>query len=1071
MVSYETKIEDVVYDPQSLRVTMALGEPNIHTLILDGLKNGVVAFNDQVVIKRGTETLFSGIIEKLSFKVDTKDTIIVGKGESYRAFRKTYTGSFVDATLLDILCDILNDTDIQDTANVTGESVGTGDGSTKVFYLDNDLVKYNSETIYQDGSPLGGYQTPSSASASSSGDSTIFSEGFESYNLGDLNGQGGWSGATEFDVTDTLAQEGTQSCLCGDPGASDKFIEKSLPQKTSLTLTYYVRVSGYNERAWVQLYEDATRIMYVEVSDIDDKIIAPNWFEVGVLHNHWYKIEITIYSNNTYDLSVDDTQKVTGGSLENALTNGINKIKLAQYDAAGQGASTKAYWDNFTITAAGDPSLSIDEDTGTYWIPDPANEAGAWIKWDIGSVKGLGGCRVYFGADAAYRPTALKIEISTDDITYTEKVTVSSDPGSGWDEYTFTGSARYIRLTVTTHGSSGTKIYEFDHYEKGYSLDYAYGKITFDAAPGVGVAITADYTYYVTGTIDDSKTEGSSKKWDTVSDFNLWTLDIDLDNEGGYIKQKCYPYQDGSMTDLSQIDLCSGGPAIDPWTVILQYVTEGTVDAWKADGWLKMELAFNASDTAWGEQEVEWTFTDVPDGVITIKWNEVSAQGVNPSHITIKFKVDNVWQTVVDRDYSYGTHTYTGKYKGQNVQGVRVYQKAYGQYGVGCYYHVWIDEVTAYNYQIRVYGKNGDIVKVYEGATLLDTETVGVSGYVDPAIVDCSGLPFNGDIKINDGTTERSWSVSNIARLDTYKLRNYQATQWARSPNFKPANSGGWDQLKSSAVEGSGNDIQFYVIDPNNGDAVLLGPINYEDLPYDISAVTQEEIAVKVKFINNGKVTDQAVDWVQLDYSTGGIDITFTNEIAYKAIKKVSEVFIRDFYFDLNGLINIVTERTRDKTSIEFKHGDNLEIISVEDDFFSYANKITVLGDGVSATTQDDSKIAELGGEPKGVIHKTFVNKDLKDANTCGGYAEWLLDAKSKSNVVVKAKITGLNEALLPGDKVHVNTSVLNDNIKISKITYSYGAGGEDVEIEFRYFIPRITDYLRDIDLTKRWTL
>lgn len=111
---------------------------------------------------------------------------------------------------------------------------------------------------------------------------------------------------------------------------------------------------------------------------------------------------------------------------------------------------------------------AIDEDTAIQWRPTPANEAGAWLRLDTGALKIIGGCRIYWGADAAYRPTAYTIQVSEDGTTWTTVVTeTAAAPESAWKEYSWNSRyARYIRLLVGTHGASGTEIYEADYYSR-----------------------------------------------------------------------------------------------------------------------------------------------------------------------------------------------------------------------------------------------------------------------------------------------------------------------------------------------------------------------------------------------------------------------------------------------------------------------------------------------------------------------------------------------------------------------------------------------------------------------------
>lgn len=111
-------------------------------------------------------------------------------------------------------------------------------------------------------------------------------------------------------------------------------------------------------------------------------------------------------------------------------------------------------------------TYSVDDDTGTSWMPDPSNEAGAWISWDMGSVKYSKGCRIYWGSEAPYRPSEYKIWVSENGTDWTEVVhETEAPPASAWKTYSWdVQQIRYFTLSIMTHGASGTKVYETDEY-------------------------------------------------------------------------------------------------------------------------------------------------------------------------------------------------------------------------------------------------------------------------------------------------------------------------------------------------------------------------------------------------------------------------------------------------------------------------------------------------------------------------------------------------------------------------------------------------------------------------------
>lgn len=145
--------------------------------------------------------------------------------------------------------------------------------------------------------------------------------------------------------------------------------------------------------------------------------------------------------------------------------SGPQTIDLGVWDT-GLNFGTSAFdvWFDNMRKLDGAAVSSIDDNIATKWQPSPANESGAWINWNLGTIKGVRGSRIYWGANEDYRPTAYHIQTSDDNSSWTTVVTeISAAPASAWKEYSWTQAfARYVKLTVDTHGASGTEIFEMD---------------------------------------------------------------------------------------------------------------------------------------------------------------------------------------------------------------------------------------------------------------------------------------------------------------------------------------------------------------------------------------------------------------------------------------------------------------------------------------------------------------------------------------------------------------------------------------------------------------------------------
>ncbi|MCD6511514.1 MAG: discoidin domain-containing protein [Thaumarchaeota archaeon] len=145
---------------------------------------------------------------------------------------------------------------------------------------------------------------------------------------------------------------------------------------------------------------------------------------------------------------------------------GIHTVKIVLSIANNPAGTWGCNFDYVRSDAPLGAGRAIDDDTGTYWQPDPANEGGAWIEVDIGQLEIVGAIRVYF-PDASYIPASFKISVSEDGSSWEDVLTGQSGE-VGWNEYSFNARyVRYIRLTVEDYGSaSGIKVGEIDYYSQ-----------------------------------------------------------------------------------------------------------------------------------------------------------------------------------------------------------------------------------------------------------------------------------------------------------------------------------------------------------------------------------------------------------------------------------------------------------------------------------------------------------------------------------------------------------------------------------------------------------------------------
>ena len=206
------------------------------------------------------------------------------------------------------------------------------------------------------------YYGKSGDTSDSNGTNTFeFFDDFDSYTDGDLNGQGGWSGSSIFDVQSTIAQSG--KAIRGD-ASNHYYISRVTDDFNSGIVTFYMRLEGNMNSPYslVRFYEGATikldMMLFNPFRYLDSGGANSNLpISTAAAANTWYKVEIAFdASTNKYEsIKIDDVEKTSGGVASLAFTK-INKIELC-YINGGAGAT---HYDNFRVRkyAATEPAFS-----------------------------------------------------------------------------------------------------------------------------------------------------------------------------------------------------------------------------------------------------------------------------------------------------------------------------------------------------------------------------------------------------------------------------------------------------------------------------------------------------------------------------------------------------------------------------------------------------------------------------------------------------------------------------------------------------------------------------------------
>lgn len=248
---------------------------------------------------------------------------------------------------------------------------------------------------------------------------------------------------------------------------------------TGKTLTYV--------RFYLKKTDAPEGTLYVRVRRVsDDGIIETSATTLDVTtittDYAWYQFALTCAPSEEVRICAE----FSGGEGSNEVYVGLQNTdvcdgQVSTYFGSWGESATKDC--TIILCAAGAANDAKDEDLATFWVPDPANEAGAWLKLNLGSVKYIGGCRIYWGSEVAYQPTEYKIYTSPNDSDWTEVIhETEAAPASAWKEYNwYVQKAQYIKMIVTTHGASGTKVYEVDEYstdQDGVILTHGHGGLS-----------------------------------------------------------------------------------------------------------------------------------------------------------------------------------------------------------------------------------------------------------------------------------------------------------------------------------------------------------------------------------------------------------------------------------------------------------------------------------------------------------------------------------------------------------------------------------------------------------------
>ena len=166
---------------------------------------------------------------------------------------------------------------------------------------------------------------------------TILIDDFNSYNDGNLHGQGDWDGNTEFQVQGTTVFKGTKAVEVAHQNAW-RIITKIGTARTNSRVTVYIRRSSVSANGNLAFYiRDATadRILVMEEEGAISYYDGSKYNKFGdVSNNTWHYIQIEWRtSDKKARYNLDDGEWTDWATPLSAWGDGgLDRLKLGHYD-------------------------------------------------------------------------------------------------------------------------------------------------------------------------------------------------------------------------------------------------------------------------------------------------------------------------------------------------------------------------------------------------------------------------------------------------------------------------------------------------------------------------------------------------------------------------------------------------------------------------------------------------------------------------------------------------------------------------------------------------------------------
>jgi len=212
----------------------------------------------------------------------------------------------------------------------------------------------------------GVFSFPSEAHAS-----TLWSENFEGYSTGDLNGQGSWSGGTALDVTSSNCQSGTR-CLTQAGSGSNEVVKTQSISLSSTTDIYTVKSAfkytslGSKGIRLAVMNNDGSNVCNIGVEQRGIYLIGngSRVFVASTTVNTYHTVEMYLDLNTSkcairYDSGAWSSEE----DFDNTYTY------ITQLGIAGEGSTGSVFLDNVLVTDSS--TYNNYTDTRIVWVDPP----------------------------------------------------------------------------------------------------------------------------------------------------------------------------------------------------------------------------------------------------------------------------------------------------------------------------------------------------------------------------------------------------------------------------------------------------------------------------------------------------------------------------------------------------------------------------------------------------------------------------------------------------------------------------------------------------------------------------